>query len=69
MAEHTCELCNGKGEIPCEGCLDSLKGARNYEKDSSYETKHWASCARCHGRGTLTCPECKGSGKIGEDKH
>lgn len=67
MGKQTCQKCEGKGEIPCQGCsgiVGGLSADSRWEEGRGLgeETREWSACAKCHGRGSLTCPECKGTG-------
>ena len=45
-----CDLCNGKGHVPCPGCKDS-------------GIKERGACVRCEGFGYIRCPACKGTAR------
>ncbi len=66
--KHTCEDCNGKGQITKTGCEECC-GQGEVDAETNYNTYYGLDCKSCDGEGYIkkegndTCEDCFGSGE------
>lgn len=53
---HTCDDCQGSGEVLCQSCGGSGLG----DGDDG-------TCEDCDGNGAVTCDTCEGTGEIADE--